>query len=94
VRWASRNGHVSVVQRLLRDVRVDPSARRQCAIVWACVFGQCDVVRILLDDARVGRDTAALAEGMSQASQRRNAATIALLHRHMDALRVAPNRRT
>ena len=26
IRWAARNGHVTVVDRLLKDLRVDPSA--------------------------------------------------------------------
>ena len=53
VRWASRLGHVELVELLLRDERVDPSADSQGAVRWASEYGHLAVVERLLRDARV-----------------------------------------
>ena len=53
VRYASGNGHVEVVELLLRDERVDPSVRDQQALYWAAVRGHMPVLERLLRDERV-----------------------------------------
>jgi len=50
---ACRNGDVKVVDRLLMDSRVDPSASDNYAIRWASGNGHLEVVDRLLMDSRV-----------------------------------------
>jgi hypothetical protein len=50
---ASQNGHLSVVDRLLQDERVDPAARDNYAIGRASESGHLSVVDRLLQDERV-----------------------------------------
>jgi len=54
LRWASCNGHLPVVERLLQDVRVNPAARDNLAIRLASASGHLSVVERLSQDARVG----------------------------------------
>ena len=49
----SANGHLAVVERLLQDQRVDPSANNQWAIRWSSKYGRLPVVGRLLQDPRV-----------------------------------------
>ncbi len=53
IRWASMDGHTSVVKLLLEDPRVDPSADDNQAIRWASADGYTDIVKLLLEDPRV-----------------------------------------
>lgn len=53
IRWAARRGHLAVVDRLLQDERVDPSARDNNAIQLAAYNGHVAVVERLLQDERV-----------------------------------------
>jgi hypothetical protein len=53
IRIASFNGHLAVVERLLADPRVDPSAKDNAAIRWASKKGHLAVVERLLADPRV-----------------------------------------
>ena len=53
--YASENGHADVVDRLLEDPRVDPSARANYALRYASKNGHLDVVDRLLEDPRVDR---------------------------------------
>jgi hypothetical protein len=53
IRTAARNGHLSVVERLLLDERVDPSAYDNDAIGVAAGGGHLAVVERLLQDKRV-----------------------------------------
>ena len=53
IRHAAANGHTEVVKLLLKDKRVDPTARNNFAIRWAAKKGYQDVVRLLLKDKRV-----------------------------------------
>jgi hypothetical protein len=46
-------GHLAVLERLLQDERVDPSASNNFAIQWAAQFGHLAVVKRLLQDERV-----------------------------------------
>ena len=48
IRWASKNGHESVVEILLKDSRVDPSDRYNEAIRVASEKGHLEVVKLLL----------------------------------------------
>jgi hypothetical protein len=50
---ACLNGHLSVVERLLADPRVDPSVYNNAAIRNACLSGLLSVVERLLADPRV-----------------------------------------
>jgi hypothetical protein len=50
---ASKSGHLEVVERLLQDERVDPSARDNQAVRWAAENGYLTVVDRLLEDDRV-----------------------------------------
>jgi hypothetical protein len=56
IRWASYNGHIEVVNRLLEDSRVDPSAENNEAIREASLNGYIEVVNRLLEDPRVYND--------------------------------------
>ena len=47
------NGHLQVVETLLKDLRVDPSADNQYAIRFAAYNGHLQVVETLLKDSRV-----------------------------------------
>ena len=47
------NGYLPVVERLLEDSRVDPSAYDNHAIKWASQNGHLPVVERLLGDGRV-----------------------------------------
>src|SRR5690606_17610592 len=51
--YASVHGHLEVVQELLKDKRVDPSARDNYAIQYASSNGHLEVVKELLKDKRV-----------------------------------------
>ena len=53
IRWASTNGHLSVVDQLMRDPRVDPSDHYNLAIREASMNGHLAVVDRLLQDPRV-----------------------------------------
>jgi hypothetical protein len=53
IRWASHDGNVEVVKRLLNDPRVDPSDRYHEAIRCASINGHVEVVKLLLNDPRV-----------------------------------------
>jgi ankyrin repeat protein len=53
IRWASNNGYIAVVERLLADERVDPSALNNYAIQFAAKNGHVAVVERLLQDERV-----------------------------------------
>jgi hypothetical protein len=53
IREASANGHLAVVERLLADPRVDPSADDNYAIREASSNGHLSVVERLLADPRV-----------------------------------------
>jgi hypothetical protein len=46
-------GHLFIVERLLADPRVDPSADNNCAIRWASSKGHLAIVERLLADPRV-----------------------------------------
>jgi hypothetical protein len=50
---ASKSGRLEVVERLLQDERVDPSARDNQAVRWAAENGYLTVVDRLLEDDRV-----------------------------------------
>ena len=49
IQWASRRGHLKVVQELLKDNRVDPSANDNYAIRNASENGHLEVVKALQD---------------------------------------------
>lgn len=51
--WASVTGKVKVVERLLKDPRVDPTTKNNFAICTASHFGHLPVVERLLLDPRV-----------------------------------------
>jgi len=51
--WASADGFLPVVERLLQDVRVDPSVRHNYPITAASSNGHLPVVERLLQDERV-----------------------------------------
>jgi ankyrin repeat protein len=53
LRDAAKSGHLSIVERLLQDEKVDPSADNNDAITWASVLGHLAVVERLLQDPRV-----------------------------------------
>lgn len=53
IRWASEHGKVELVQSLLLDARVDPSAKNDSAIISACMRGHLGVVTELLKHPRV-----------------------------------------
>ena len=53
LRWASRKGHLAVVERLLQDRRVDPRDVNNYAIRKASEYGHLAVVERLLQDRRV-----------------------------------------
>ena len=59
--WASKNGHVDVVEFLLADPRVDPFNNDNYAIVYASKNGHFKIVKLLLADPRV-RDELTLNE--------------------------------
>lgn len=46
-------GNLELVKSLLNDPRVDPSARNNSAIAFACFFQQTQIVKLLLTDPRV-----------------------------------------
>ncbi len=48
-----KNGHIEVVNILLEDSRVDPSAKDNYASRWASYYGHIEVVNRLLEDPRV-----------------------------------------
>jgi surface antigen len=52
---ASRYGHIAVVERLLQDPRVDPSADDDDAFDLASKYGHVAVVNRLLQDPRVNK---------------------------------------
>jgi ankyrin repeat protein len=51
--WASKNGHLAIVERFLQDTHVDPSADHNKAICNACENGHLAIVERLLQDPRV-----------------------------------------
>lgn len=51
--WACENERYSVIQKLLKDPRVNPSNQNNSAFYSACSMPNMDVARLLLDDARV-----------------------------------------
>src|SRR3972149_338705 len=53
IQFASNNGHLDIVNRLLEDDKVDPSACNNYAIGMASKYGHLDVVNRLLEDDRV-----------------------------------------
>jgi hypothetical protein len=53
LRWAARKGHLAVIERLLQDERVDPSADNNYAVRLAAENGQLAIVDRLLQDQRV-----------------------------------------
>jgi hypothetical protein len=53
IKWSSKNGHLSVVNRLLQDERVDPSVFNNSAISGARIAGHAAIVERLLQDPRV-----------------------------------------
>jgi ankyrin repeat protein len=53
IQLAAKNGHLAVVERLLQDERVDPSASNNLAIRMAAQNGHLTVVERLLQDPRV-----------------------------------------
>jgi len=53
IRWAASNGHLWLVQHLMRDDRVDPSAKGSAAFLSAIENGHAAVALELLTDARV-----------------------------------------
>jgi hypothetical protein len=53
VKSASEYGHTKVVELLLKDPRVDPTAERNYAVRWASARGHDKVVKLLLADSRV-----------------------------------------
>ena len=50
---AAKNGHLDVVQLLLEDPRVDPSANHNLAIRLAALYGRHQIVKLLFTDPRV-----------------------------------------
>ena len=48
-----RNGHLSIVERLLQDTRVDPSGNGNADIRNACENRHIEIVERLLQDHRV-----------------------------------------
>jgi len=59
VRYASLNGHLSVVDLLLEDDRVDPTCENDDAVNFAAANGHFGVVRALLDHDSYASDTPA-----------------------------------
>src|SRR5690606_6818132 len=55
--YASTNGHLEIVQELLKDNRVNPSAQGNEAIRVASKNGHLEIVRELLKDNRVDPST-------------------------------------
>lgn len=53
VQQASMDGHIAIVERLLQDPRIDPSADNNRALWNACIEGHTTVVDRLLQDSRV-----------------------------------------
>lgn len=53
IRWASKNGYSEIVELLLADKRVDPTAQDNYAIRRASARGRVEVVKLLLADKRV-----------------------------------------
>ena len=51
--WAIKTGNIKVIDRLLQDDRIDPSADDNSAIKWASTLGHLDVVNRLLQDSKV-----------------------------------------
>jgi hypothetical protein len=54
---AASSGHLAVVERLLQDEHIDPSADDNYAVRWATVRGHLAVVERLLQDERVDPST-------------------------------------
>ena len=48
IRWSAENGHIDLVQELLRDSRVDPSDDTSYAIKIASIHGHAEIVEALL----------------------------------------------
>ena len=53
VRYAAVNNEADLLETLLKDPTVDPSANNNEAISWASKNGHVEIVQMLLDDARV-----------------------------------------
>lgn len=50
---AIQNGHLEVVQCLIKDVRVNPSQKDGYPLIWATINGHLEIVKLLLADSRV-----------------------------------------
>jgi hypothetical protein len=57
---ACKNGHVRVVELLLRDKRVNPAVNHNAALGLAMTSNRAGVVRVLLQDARVRTNESSL----------------------------------
>ncbi|MDB6096631.1 MAG: hypothetical protein JWM09_909 [Francisellaceae bacterium] len=53
IRFAARNGHLDVVNRLLEVPGVDATADNNFAIKWAACFGHCEVVELITEALRL-----------------------------------------
>jgi len=53
IRWASKNGNIKIVDRLLQNQKVDPSHKSHQAIRYSAQNGHLQVVERLLQDPRV-----------------------------------------
>jgi WD40 repeat protein len=53
ITWAAENGHAALVELLLQDDRVDPTAKDNIAFRRAAASGHVSVVELLLQDDRV-----------------------------------------
>jgi hypothetical protein len=53
IRWATFHGHLTTVNKLLQNPKVDPSAFDNYAIMQAAINGHLEMVNRLLEDPRV-----------------------------------------
>lgn len=51
--YSSKNGQLESVKYLLKDPRVNPTAKRNCSIIYASAHGYLEIVKELLKDPRV-----------------------------------------
>lgn len=77
LRMACKNGQASIVNFLLQDPRIDPTAFDQFAVRVACENGHTQVVKILLKDKRV-----------NPSAQNNYAVVAATKNGHTDVLKV------
>jgi hypothetical protein len=85
---ASENGHLAVVERLLQDPRVDPSALDNGAIQMASYGGHLAVVERLLQDPRVDPSDSGNNWAIQHASE---GGHLAVVERLLQDSRVDPN---